>query len=133
MSNENQNEYEVGYKKPPLANRYKKGKSGNPSGKRKEVAEDLDPGKVLQTIDNEEIIVTIDGKRKRMRKGEIHFRQLFTKAIKGDLTAARLIAKEAAKYFGPEASGPSEIHFLVVPDKVDEPHRKPKTEGRPNA
>jgi hypothetical protein len=132
MSDENQNEYEVGYKKPPVANRFKKGKSGNPSGKRKEVAEDLDPGKVLQAIDNEEIIVTIDGKRKRMRKGEIHFRQLFTKAIKGDLTAARLIAKEAAKYFGPEASGPSETHFLIVPD-LDEPHRKPKTEGRPNA
>jgi hypothetical protein len=116
MRNENQNEYEVGYKKPPVASRYKKGKSGNPSGKRKAVAEDLDPGKVLQTIDNEEIIVTIDGKRKRMRKGEIHFRQLFTKAIKGDLTAARLIANKAAKYFGPEANGPSEIHWLVVPD-----------------
>jgi hypothetical protein len=51
MSNENQNEYEVGYKKPPVSTRFKKGKSGNPGGKRKEVAEDLDPGKVLQTID----------------------------------------------------------------------------------
>src|SRR5260370_3087935 len=79
MSNENQNEYEVGYKKPPVATRFKKGGSGNPSGKRKERAEDLDPGKVLQTIDNEEIMVTIDSKRKRMRKGETHARQLFTK------------------------------------------------------
>jgi Family of unknown function (DUF5681) len=131
MSNKNQNEYEVGYKKPPVASRYKKGKSGNPSGKRKERAEDLNPGKVLQTIDNEEIMVTIGGKRKRMRKGEIHFRQSFTKAIKGDLTAARLIAKEAAKYFGPEAHGPSEIHWHVVPDS--ERTRKPKTEGRANA
>ena len=131
MSNENQNEYEVGYKKPPVATRFKKGGSGNPSGKRKERAEDLDPGKVLQTIDNEEITVTIDGKRKRMRKGEIHARQLFTKAIKGDLTAARLIAKKAAKYFGSEADGPSEIHWVVVPD--EELTRKPKTEGRANA
>jgi Family of unknown function (DUF5681) len=126
MSNENQNEYEVGYKKPPVANRFKKGGSGNPSGKRKERAEDLEPGKILQAIDNEEIIVTIDGKRKRMRKGEIHFRQLFTKAIKGDLAAARLIAKEAAKYFGPEADGPSETHFIVVPNKMNEPNSKAK-------
>jgi hypothetical protein len=116
MRNENQNEYEVGYKKPPVGTRFKKGGSGNPSGKRKERLEDLNPGKVLQTIDNEEIMVTIDGKRKRMRKGEIHFRQLFTKAIKGDLTAARLIAKEAATYFGPEAEGPSEMHWVVVPN-----------------
>jgi Family of unknown function (DUF5681) len=131
MSNESQDEYEVGYKKPPVATRFKKGGSGNPSGKRKEVAEDLDPGKILQAIDNEEIIVTIDGKRKRMRKGEIHFRQLFTKAIKGDLTAAKLIAKHAARYFGSEADGPSEIHWVVVPD--EELTRKPKTEGRANA
>jgi len=129
MSNEYQNEYEVGYKKPPVASRYPKGTSGNPSGKRKEAAEDLDPGKVLQTIDNEELIVTFEGKRKRMRKGEIHFRQLFNKAIKGDLTAARLIAKAAAKYFGPEAHGPSETRFIVVPDKMDEPHRTPKAGG----
>jgi hypothetical protein len=131
MSNENQNEYEVGYKKPPVSTRFKKGGSGNPSGKRKQVAEDLNPGKILQTIDNEEIMVTIDGKRKRMRKGEIHFRQLFTKAIKGDLAAARLIAKEAARYFGPEAEGPSEIHWVVVPDEERMP--KLKTEGRANA
>jgi uncharacterized protein DUF5681 len=126
MTNKKQDQYEVGYKKPPLASRYPKGKSGNPSGIRKEVAEDLNPGKVLQTIDNEEIIVTIDGKRKRMRKGEVHFRQLFTKAIKGDLTAARVIAKTAAKYFGLEANDPSETTFLVVPNKMFEP----KTEGR---
>lgn len=116
MSNENQNEYEVGYKKPPAASRFKKGRSGNPSGKRKKAAEDLDPGRVLQTIDNEELIVTIEGKRKRMRKGEIHFRQLFTKAINRDVAAARLIAKEAARYFGPEAEGPSEIRWVVVPN-----------------
>jgi hypothetical protein len=66
-----------------------------------------------------------------MRKGEIHFRQLFTKGIKGDLTGARLIAKEAARYFGPEADGPSEIRWVVVPD--EELTRKPKTEGTANA
>ena len=44
----------------------------------------------------------IDGKRKRMTKAEIQFRQLFTKAIKGDLTTARLIMSMASKYFAPE-------------------------------
>ena len=28
-------DYEVGFKKPPLASRFQKGQSGNPSGKRK--------------------------------------------------------------------------------------------------
>jgi hypothetical protein len=65
-----------------------------------------------------------------MRKGEVHCRQLFTKAIKGNLTAAKLIAKTAAKYFGvEEANGPSETTFLVVSNKMFEP----KTEGGANA
>lgn len=28
-------DYQVGYRKPPTATRFKKGKSGNPSGRRK--------------------------------------------------------------------------------------------------
>jgi hypothetical protein len=62
------------------------------------------------------VIVKIDGRGKRMRKAEINFRQLFNKATKGNLTDARLIAKMAAKYFGPEAEGPAETEFIVVPD-----------------
>ena len=75
------------------------------------------PGKILQSIDNEEM----DGKDKRMLKAEIYFRQLFNKAMKGSLTEARLIAKMAAKYFGPEAEGPSETRFIIVPDKKNKP------------
>jgi uncharacterized protein DUF5681 len=117
-------DYEVGYKKPPVAARFKKGQSGNPGGKPKKIAPKLNPGKILQSIDNEELIVKIEGKGKRMLKAEIYFRQLFTKAIKGDLTDARLIAKMAAKYFGPEADGPSEMRFMIVPDNKSKPSRK---------
>ena len=112
----NKKDYEVGYAKPPVATRFKKGQSGNPSGKPKKVARELDPGKVLQSVDNEVIFVNDNGKRKRMTKAEINIRQPFAKAIKGDLTAARLVARMAAKYFGPEAEGPSDVQLIVVPD-----------------
>jgi Family of unknown function (DUF5681) len=132
MSTE-ENDYEVGYGKPPVATRFKKGQSGNPSGKPKKIAPELNPGKILQSIDNEEMIVKIDGKGKRMLKAEIYFRQLFTRAIKGSLTEARLIAKMAAKYFGPEAEGPSETLFIIVPDKKNKPSRKSNTDRKGKA
>jgi Family of unknown function (DUF5681) len=55
-----------------------------------------------------------NGKRKPMKKAEIHFRQLFTKAINGDLKAARLLAKMAEEYFAPEASAYWENEFIGV-------------------
>ena len=131
MKSKPKKEYEVGYGKPPVATRFKEGQSGNPNGRTpKKVAQELDPGKILQSIDNEGIVVNINGKRKRMPKAEIYFQQLFTKAIKQDLTAARLIAKMAAKYFGPEAEGPSNLEIVIVPDKESSPNRK-SNRGRP--
>jgi hypothetical protein len=38
-----------------------------------------------------------------MKKAEIHFRQLFKKAINGDLKAARLLVNMAEEYFAAEA------------------------------
>jgi hypothetical protein len=116
--NDEKNDYEVGYKKPPVATRFKKGQSGNPSGKPKKISQELDPGKILQAIDNEEMVVEIDGKIIRMPKVEIHFRQLFNKATRGNPKEARLIAKMAAKYFGPEAEAPPGTQFIIVPDKI---------------
>jgi hypothetical protein len=113
MSSESRKSYEVGYRKPPVATRFRKGKSGNPSGRPKKLAQPLDPGMVLQSIDNEEIVVIDNGKRKRMTKAEINFRQLFTRATRGDLKAARLIVGMAAKYFAPEARGNPEYEFIT--------------------
>jgi hypothetical protein len=112
MGSDNEKTYEVGYGKPPVATRFQKGKSGNPSGKSKKVSQPLDPGVILESIDNEEIVVNDNGRRKRMTKAEIHFRQLFTKAIRGDLGAARLIASMAAEYFAPEVRGAQELEVI---------------------
>jgi hypothetical protein len=68
-----------------------------------------------------------------MLKAEIQFQQLFNKAIKGNLTDARTIAKMAAKYFGPEAEGPSETRFIIVPDKKDKPRRKSNADRKGKA
>jgi hypothetical protein len=116
MNGKSAQTYEVGYGKPPTATRFQKGRSGNPSGRPKKDPQPLDPGVVLQSIDSETIVVVDNGKRKRMTKAETSFRLQFTKAIKGDLRAARLIFGMAPRYFAPEAQGESEIEFRVVPN-----------------
>jgi hypothetical protein len=114
MSGKSAETYEVCYRKPPKATCFQKGKSGNPSGRPKKPAQSLDPGFILEAIENEEIIVLDNGKRKRMKKAEIHFRQVFTKAINGDLKAARLLVKMAEEYFAPEAGAYWENEFIGV-------------------
>jgi len=59
----------------------------------------------------------MNGKRKLMKKAEFEFEEMFTQAIKGDLTAARLVATMLANYAGAEEEAPSETAFMVVPDE----------------
>ncbi|MEQ7874523.1 DUF5681 domain-containing protein [Sphingomonas sp. ASV193] len=80
--------YQVGYRRPPLASRFKPGVSGNPSGKRKAqptLSQRLD--KILA----ENVSVTEAGKPKRMTKEEVFLRQLVTRAIGGDRQFGRLV------------------------------------------
>src|SRR5258708_27837647 len=107
-------DFDVGYGKPPVLKRFKKGVSGNPSGRPKRTSEPIDPGSLLEALDNEEIMVRDNGKRKRMSKAEISFRQLMTKATKGDLKAARLVVKMAKNYFAPEVRTQSRLEVVNV-------------------
>ena len=105
MGGKSHESYEVGYKKPPKATQFQKGQSGNRSGRPRKAPLPSDAPLLLETIDNEEIRVRIDGKWKRMRAAEAQFRQLFAKGITGDLATARLLAKMAFDYSAAEDRG----------------------------
>ncbi|MBV8400491.1 MAG: hypothetical protein JOZ17_17380 [Acetobacteraceae bacterium] len=81
-------DYEVGYCKPPLATRFKKGQSGNPKGGRKGVPR---LPTLIKKIMDEPIIVTEGKRRKSISKAEAIVKQLVNRALTGDNRATQLL------------------------------------------
>jgi Family of unknown function (DUF5681) len=81
-------DYPVGYGKPPEASRFRKGRSGNPTGRPKGRAT---LATVLQRALAARVTVTEHGRRTRKSKLEIALTQLVNKAAGGDLGATRLL------------------------------------------
>lgn len=82
----------VGYKKPPQHTRFRKGQSGNPSGRRK-AAPALDVMTLFDNVLGERITVTRNGRRQVATKLEVFIRQTIDGALKGDASARRDLFK----------------------------------------
>lgn len=78
----------VGYGKPPEATRFKPGQSGNPRGRPQG---SLNVATVLARTLREQLVVTEDGRRKRISKLEAAVKQLTNKAATGDARAIHLL------------------------------------------
>lgn len=82
----------VGYKKPPQHTRFRKGQSGNPSGRRK-AAPVLDVMSLFDEVLAERIIVTRKGRSQAVTKLEVIIRQTIDGALKGEASAKRELFK----------------------------------------
>jgi hypothetical protein len=81
--------YPVGYGKPPIDTRFKKGQSGNPAGRRKG-SKNLST--VLREIFQERVFITENGKRKKVSKLELLIKKLYQIGVNGDLRAISQLA-----------------------------------------
>lgn len=87
-----EDDYAVGYKKPPKHSRFKKGQSDNPRGrpaKKQEEKPASDLRSLLERVANE--TVEIGGTKMTMM--EVELRSLQRKAAKDDVAASRHLAK----------------------------------------
>ncbi len=79
-------DYEVGYGKPPKATRFREGVSENPTGRPKGARS---ISSILTKLGRERVKVTTNGKTRSMTKLEVVFTQLNNQAASGNLKAIR--------------------------------------------
>lgn len=83
-------EYDVGYGKPPTHTRFRPGQSGNPRGRPR-------GSKNLATIFDKELSATVavteGGKRRKLSKRQVIVKRLIQKAIEGDHRATQTLLK----------------------------------------
>jgi hypothetical protein len=85
------NDDEAGYGKPPKSHQFKKGQSGNPSGrKRGKAAAPVSP---IDKVLKRKILVTVDGKPKRVVVVEAVVTNMVNSALKGNPIAAREVVR----------------------------------------
>ena len=117
MPSDKKRDYEVGYGKPPRHTRFTKGRSGNPRGRA--------PGaKNLKTflIDalNELVVVTENGGRRTISKGQAIIKQLVNQSAKGDWRAAKLLLDMLHDTDGGSEPETAESSFGAADEKVIE-------------
>ena len=90
MSEEDKNnrDYEVGYGRPPKHSQFQPGKSGNPDGRQKKSKE---LNSLFRTELDKTIVVTEDGREKRITKREAVITQVVNRAIKGDVKPLQIV------------------------------------------
>jgi Family of unknown function (DUF5681) len=120
--------YEVGYCRPPQANQFKPGQTGNPKGRPKG---GQSKGKGLldlfDQIGDEQVEARIGDKTRKISRRELSVRQVYNNFAKGDARSlAMMIALETKRSkIKPEASTPGSGVLLVHPmiESVEEIER----------
>jgi len=110
-------DYEVGYRKPPKKTRFKKGQSGNPSGKPKKKLTDEEM--LVQDLSSK-VTVTEGGKQRRITKYEAIVKRQVHLAMNGDPRAVKFVTqayKEAIVILNPV---PEEVMSFTLKLEDDE-------------
>lgn len=103
-------DYDVGYKKPPKRSQFKKGKSGNPKGRKKGT-------KGFSTIVKEALTqpvpVTLGGVKQNLTPVELAFKALTANTAKGDIKSITSVIT-LAREFLPKTDEPEVITFTIT-------------------
>ncbi|HXQ11315.1 MAG TPA: DUF5681 domain-containing protein [Caulobacteraceae bacterium] len=114
-------DYKVGYAKPPLHSRFQKGQSGNPAGRKKGVRS---LNQAVHDALNKKVTVTENGRRRRITKLDAALTLAFNKAAQGEPKSIKLMCDlarqadqdEALRAILDAADAPPAQVVIYVPD-----------------
>jgi hypothetical protein len=109
-------DYEVGYKKPPESGQFKKGVSGNPSGRPKKPP--AIGSEVMRELDSP-LMINENGKRKVIKKREGVAKQLVNKSLSGHLPSTRMVLALQQQELE-KAAEQQRLAYRTVDDLTDE-------------
>ena len=87
--NDNEKQYEVGYKKPPKKNQFKKGQSGNPKGRPQLIKNFEDD---LREETERTLIIVENGRKIKITKQRALIKKIIALALNGDKTTMKLLS-----------------------------------------
>jgi len=96
MTNDSNDDYNVGYKKPPSNTQFKKGKSGNPKGRPKGPTKKLN--NMMDFVDlflaesERPVVITENGEQNEVMMIQVALRQVIAKAAKGNISAIKFVS-----------------------------------------
>jgi hypothetical protein len=93
--------HQVGYGKPPKDTQFKKGQSGNPKGRPKQVQPHMPVSRIIRHSLSEEVQGFVNGKTRKMTKLAAIIEVQSAKALKGDTRAAKLVIDLGHKHIAP--------------------------------
>ena len=118
MPPEKQRDYEVGYGKPPHHTRFQSGQSGNPRG-RPSGSKNLKT--LLSEALNEPVIITENGRRRKITKREAIVREVVNYSARPDLRAVRIVFELLRDIEGQsEPASPETSAFTAADEEVIE-------------
>jgi hypothetical protein len=123
-------DYEVGYGKPPKASQFKPGQSGNPKGRPRK-PKDFDG--ILDRELSQTIRITDGGESKTMTKREVLVKTLINAALKGERAALKLVlgymkSHQTIEAFEPDAADHRALMALLEKSKIEDE----EAEGTPD-